>query len=50
MNSYRVLLTRSREGLIVFIPPKPEFDKTEHAFLAAGARILQSRIALAETS
>jgi DUF2075 family protein len=50
MNSYRVLLTRSREGLVIFIPPKPEFDQTEHAFLAAGARILESRIALAEIS
>ena len=50
LNSYRVLLTRSREGIIVFIPPKPEFDATEHAFLAAGARLLDSRIPLAEIS
>ena len=50
LNSYRVLLTRSREGIIVFIPPRPEFDLTEHAFLAAGARILDSEIPLAEIS
>jgi DUF2075 family protein len=50
MNSYRVLLTRSREGLVIFIPPKPEFDQTEHAFLAAGARILETQISLAEIS
>jgi hypothetical protein len=50
MNSYRVLLTRSREGLVIFIPPLPEFDQTEHAFLAAGARILQTEISLAEIS
>ncbi len=50
MNSYRVLLTRSREGLVIFIPPLPEFDQTEHAFLAAGARILQTEIPLAEIS
>lgn len=50
MNSYRVLLTRSREGLVIFIPPLPEFDQTEHAFLAAGARILQTQISLAEIS
>lgn len=50
LNSYRVLLTRSREGIVVFIPPEPEFDQTEHAFLAAGARILEPRISLAETS
>ena len=50
LNSYRVLLTRSREGVIVFIPPKPEFDLTEHALLAAGARILDVEIPLAEIS
>ncbi len=50
MNSYRVLLTRSREGVIIFIPPKPEFDSTEHALLAAGARIFTPQIQLAATS
>ncbi len=50
LNSYRVLLTRSREGIVIFIPPTPEFDKTEHAFLASGARILESQISLAEIS
>jgi hypothetical protein len=48
LNSYRVLLTRSREGMIIFIPPVPELDLTEHALLGAGARILQSGIKLAE--
>ena len=50
VNSYRVLLTRSREGLIVFIPPKPEFDKTELALLASGARFLQSKVSLSKIS
>jgi len=50
LNSYRVLLTRSREGVVIFIPPKIEFDATEHALLAAGARILSPKIALAEIS
>jgi len=50
LNSYRVLLTRSREGMIIFVPPRPEFDQTEHALLAAGARILNSQIELAEIS
>jgi hypothetical protein len=50
LNSYRVLLTRSREGIVIFIPPTPEFDQTEHAFLASGARILEPQIALAEIS
>jgi hypothetical protein len=48
LNSYRVLLTRSREGLIIFIPPIKEFDATENALLAAGARILESSLPLAE--
>lgn len=50
LNSYRVLLTRSREGIVVFIPPEPEFDSTEHAFLASGARVLNQRISLADIS
>lgn len=50
LNSYRVLLTRSREGIIVFIPPLPEFDQTEHALLAAGVRILEPQISLADIS
>jgi hypothetical protein len=50
LNSYRVLLTRSREGMVIFIPPREEFDQTEHAMLAAGARILTSQIKLAEIS
>ena len=50
VNSYRVLLTRSREGLIIYIPPKPEFDKTELALLASGARFLQSKVSLSKIS
>ena len=50
LNSYRVLLTRSREGIIIFVPPKPEFDQTEHALLAAGARILKSKVEFTQTS
>jgi hypothetical protein len=50
LNSYRVLLTRSREGMVVFLPPLPEFDSTEHALLAAGARILEVELPLAEIS
>lgn len=50
VNSYRVLLTRSREGLIIFIPPKPDFDKTELALLASGARFLQSSVSLSKIS
>jgi hypothetical protein len=46
LNSYRVLLTRSREGMIIFLPPLPEFDATENALLAAGARILEAELPL----
>lgn len=47
LNSYRVLLTRSREGLIIFIPPLLEFDATAHALLAAGAKIFSPLLRLA---
>ncbi len=50
LNSYRVLLTRSREGIIIFIPPKSELDATEHALLASGARVLEHQLPLEEIS
>jgi len=40
-NSYRVLLTRSRDEMVIFLPPEERFDKTEMVLLAAGARIMQ---------
>jgi Uncharacterized conserved protein (DUF2075) len=40
-NSYRVLLTRSRDEMVIFVPPEERFDSTEMALLAAGARVLQ---------
>jgi len=39
-NTYRVLLTRGRDGLVVYLPPSVELDQTEHALLAAGVRPL----------
>jgi DUF2075 family protein len=39
-NAYRVLLTRGRDGLLIFIPPDPVLDHTENALLAAGVRPL----------
>lgn len=39
-NAYRVLLTRGRDGLVIFIPPDSTLDLTEHALLAAGVRPL----------
>ena len=39
-NAYRVLLTRGRDGLIIFVPDEPSMDATENALLAAGVRLL----------
>jgi hypothetical protein len=36
LNSYRVLLTRGRDGLIVFVPPEPKMDSTYAALSSAG--------------
>ena len=40
-NAYRVLLTRGRDGLLVFLPSEEAFDLTEHALLAAGLKPLE---------
>jgi hypothetical protein len=37
-NAYRVLLTRGRDGMVIFVPPEARFDATEIALLAAGVR------------
>jgi DUF2075 family protein len=50
VNSYRVLLTRSRDGLNIYIPEEVTFDQTEHAFLAAGAQILVENLDFAFSS
>ncbi len=39
-NAYRVLLTRGRDGLIIFVPPDTALDETENTLLAAGVRPL----------
>lgn len=36
LNSYRVLLTRGRDGLIVFVPPEAKMDETYEALQRAG--------------
>jgi hypothetical protein len=40
-NAYRVLLTRGRDGFIIFVPPDPALDETETCLLAAGVRPLE---------
>ena len=44
-NAYRVLLTRGREGLVLFVPPAPaaKMDATFRALLAAGAEPARGR-------
>jgi hypothetical protein len=39
-NTYRVLLTRGRDGLMIFVPPTEGFTPTADALLHAGARRL----------
>jgi hypothetical protein len=41
MNAYRVLLTRGREGTIVFVPPDRLLDETWDHLLACGFRELK---------
>jgi DUF2075 family protein len=41
LNSYRVLLTRGRDGFVVFVPPEPEMRETYRALRDAGLRELK---------
>ena len=36
INSYRVLLTRGRDGFIIFIPDEEKFNTTYEVLIAAG--------------
>lgn len=47
-NTYRVLLTRGRDGFVVYIPDDRRLDQTEMALLAAGLKPLPARVALPE--
>jgi hypothetical protein len=38
INTYRVLLTRGRDGVVIWVPPMQVLDETEHILLAAGVR------------
>jgi len=42
LNAYRVLLTRGRDGTIVFMPPLAELDETFEFLKSAGFRELQT--------
>lgn len=39
-NVYRVLLTRGRDGTVVLVPPRPEFEATGEFLRASGFRAL----------
>jgi hypothetical protein len=39
-NVYRVLLTRGRDGVVVFVPENESMDETYHILLASGMQIL----------
>jgi hypothetical protein len=39
-NAYRVLLTRGRDGTVLFVPAEPALDETWHFLLASGFREL----------
>jgi len=40
-NAYRVLLTRVRDGMVVFVPPDAQFDATAEALLSTGMEELR---------
>jgi hypothetical protein len=46
-NSYRVLLTRGRDGFVIYVPDARQLDSTENALLAAGVQPLIIKAAMA---
>lgn len=44
-NVYRVLLTRGRDGTVVFVPPDSRMDRTFERLLAVGMRELRRPLA-----
>ncbi|WFN33462.1 DUF2075 domain-containing protein [Methanogenium sp. S4BF] len=45
MNSYRVLLSRGRDGFIIFVPPEQRMASTYRALKAAGVREIRNEYA-----
>ncbi|NDF85209.1 MAG: DUF2075 domain-containing protein [Gammaproteobacteria bacterium] len=43
LNAYRVLLTRGRDGTIIFVPPITELDETWQYLLACGVAVVSER-------
>ena len=46
LNSYRVLLTRGRDGMVIFVPPISELDATFLALCNAGCEVLHNLVPL----
>jgi DUF2075 family protein len=46
VNAYRVLLTRGREGLVLFVPPEPSvrMNATFDALVRAGATVVEGQL------
>ncbi len=40
VNAYRVLLTRGRDGAVIFVPPMTELDATAARLQAHGVKVL----------
>jgi len=40
VNAYRVLLTRGRDGAVIFVPPVPELDATAGRLQGHGVKVL----------
>jgi hypothetical protein len=49
-NVYRVLLTRGRDGFIVYVPDDPRFDETADLLIASGLTTLASEQAAIDES
>ena len=43
-NTYRVLLTRGRQGSVIFVPPEAHFDETYGKLLSAGCETLDKPV------
>ena len=41
VNAYRVLLTRGRDGSVIFVPPDPLFDATAAWLQGHGVKVLE---------
>ena len=41
LNSYRVLLSRGRDGVVVFVPPEPVLDATYQVLVTSGMQPLR---------